>query len=257
MSAVLQVQSMQVEAGGFRIVRRVDLQVQAGELLALLGPNGAGKTTLLRAIVGVIPAQGVVRIAGAALPDGSERAKAMAYVPQHSRLLAAVSAREVVEWGRFPHRGSALGWSRQDHAAVEQAMATCDCLYLQDRAFIDCSGGEQARLLLARALATEARVLLLDEPAASLDIAHRLRLYQLLRRLAENGYSIVVVLHQLEDALQHADSVVVMNQGQVVAHGPTASTLDQSLVRKVWGVEMLPRSGVAYRLPETEASDVS
>ncbi|TVR08534.1 MAG: ABC transporter ATP-binding protein [Planctomycetota bacterium] len=258
MSCVLHGESIHVHAGGFAIVRDACIRLQTGELLALVGPNGAGKTTLLRAMVGVVPMQGEVNVHGKALAsNGRERAQTMAYVPQHSRLFAAVSAREVVEWGRFPHRGSALGWSSEDRLVVDQAMATCDCGYLQDRAFVDCSGGEQARLLLARALATQAQVLLLDEPAASLDIAHRLRLYQLLRRLVERGYSIIVVLHQLEDAWQYADSVAVMDQGQIVAQGPTAQTLTAALVRKVWGVDMQPHGGVSYHLPEGDAGHVT
>lgn len=247
-SHALSATGIRVRTRSFDIVRDVSFHLAEGEILALMGPNGAGKTTLVKAVLGLIAAQGSVSVAGRALSDAASRARHLAYVPQQSRLIAALSAREVVELGRFPHRGSRLGLSADDTRVVDRALQQTDCSYLEQRRFDQCSGGEQARLLLARALATEAPVLFLDEPAASLDIAHRLQLYALLRRLADGGHSILVVMHHIDDALQWADRCVLMDSGRICASGSVAEVLDGPTVAQVYGVEMLPGAAVGFRL---------
>jgi iron complex transport system ATP-binding protein len=231
------------------IVQDVSLSATRGDITALLGPNGAGKTTLLRGIIGLQPLhKGTVYIGDQNVhqlpPD--ERAARMAYVPQRSRLAARLSARAVVELGRFPHRGNAVGLNATDHDIVSQALADTDCAYLTDRPFNSCSGGEQARLLLARALATEAPYLLLDEPAANLDIAHALNLFTLLRALADAGRAIVVVMHQLDHALRWADRALVMNRSRAIASGPCRDILTPDLVQDVYRVQMIEGGAPRY-----------
>ncbi|TVR43684.1 MAG: ABC transporter ATP-binding protein [Planctomycetota bacterium] len=249
MTAVLEFSQVVVQRGGFRIVDTVSGRLEAGQILALLGPNGAGKTTLLRAALGIEPiSSGQVFIQGQLDLSPRDRARAVAYVPQHGRLSAGLSAREVVELGRFPHRGERFGLSRYDAQVVSEAMLRCDCAYLDRRPFRACSGGEQARLLIARALATEAPALLLDEPAASLDIGHRLQLYHLLRLLADQGKAIMMAMHHLEDVLSLSDSAMLMNCGQVVVAGPPAEVLQPQYLAKVYGVAMIPGAGMGWRL---------
>jgi iron complex transport system ATP-binding protein len=200
-------------------------------------------------VVGLQPLhRGTVTIGNrdAHLLPADRRAMLMAYVPQRSRLAARLSAQAVVELGRFPHRGNAIGLSATDHQVVSQALEDTDCAYLTDRAFNSCSGGEQARLLLARALATEAPYLLLDEPAANLDVSHALDLFALLRTLADTGRAIIVVMHQLEHALRWADQALVMNRARAVASGPCQEILTPELVAEVYGVQMIAGGAPSY-----------
>lgn len=245
MTALLDAQGISVHAGSKALVTEVDVTVEAGQIVALVGPNGAGKTTLLKALLGLIAHQGSTRVNGQLLSSltPEQRAQQVAYVPQMSLLTARVTGRDVVAQGRFAHRGQ----GSDDKHAIAQALAETDCEELADRPFSVCSGGERARLLLARALATGAPLLLLDEPTASLDIAHALQLFQLLRRLADAGKGMVVVQHQLSDALRWSDQAVVLNQGRRVAAGPTSEVLTPSLIKEVFGLHMR-HDGVAFDL---------
>lgn len=253
---VLAVAGLRAGIPGWDIVRDVAFDLHAGEILALLGPNGAGKTTLVRAVLQLCAARGRVLLHGHDLTRmaPAARARTIAYVPQQSRLLAPLSAREVVELGRYPHRGDALGLSQVDRVAVDAALAATDCRHLQNRAFATCSGGEQTRLLVARALATQAPCLVLDEPTASLDIAHTLDFFALVRRLAADGKAVLVVLHHLGDALRWADRALLLDAGQVVAQGPVAEVLSPHRVRQVYGVDMIPGAEPGFALPATEAA---
>lgn len=238
-----------IRPGNWDIVQEVSFFAPRGKITALLGPNGAGKTTLLRGVVSLQPLRkGSVTVDGQdvlQLPV-NERAKRLAYVPQSSWLAARLSARAVIELGRFPHRGNAFGLSARDHEVVENALSATDCAYLENRSFNACSGGEQARLLVARALATEAPYLLLDEPTANLDIAHALQIFALLRSLADAGKAIVVVIHQLEHALRWTDQAVVMNCSRVVASGPSQDVITPELVEKVYRVRMIEAGAHRY-----------
>ncbi|MFW5845682.1 MAG: ABC transporter ATP-binding protein [Planctomycetota bacterium] len=245
-----------IRPAGWDIVRSVDVDCHAGRILALLGPNGAGKTTLLRGLLGFLPLHaGRVLVQGRPVQelDPEQRARLLAYVPQRSQLAARLSARAVVELGRFPHCRGVGGLRRQDHEAVDAALAATDCSYLSGRGFVDCSGGEQARLLVARALATEAPCLLLDEPAASLDIAHALELYRLLRRLADGGKAVLVVLHRLEDALRWADEALLLECGETAAAGAVETVLRPELIERVYRVRMIPGGGLGFAALDADA----
>lgn len=252
MSPLLEAQGISVHVGQKTLVDNVDLTAHAGQILSLIGPNGAGKTTLLKSILDLIPHQGLVRVADRQLSTLSldERARQVAYVPQFTLLTARLSGRDVVAQGRFAHRGLATN----NAAVIDQALRQTDCADLADRPFAVCSGGERARLLLARAIATEAPLLLLDEPTAALDLAHALHLYALLRRLADSGKGIVMVQHQLADALRWSDQVLVLKDGQRVAAGITAEVLNEHLVQDVFGLRMR-RDGLAFDLVGDQHAD--
>ena len=236
---------------GPEVVRGVDLDARPGEVLGLIGPNGAGKSTLLKALVGLLPCTGTVTLDGTDLSGLSarERARAVAYVPQRTALTAPLPVRSVVDLGRFAHREP---WSRpsaQDRAVVDSAMASTRVTELAERPFPSLSGGEQQRVLLARALATEAPVLLLDEPTSALDVRQVLLLHAVLRSLANQGSTIVVVLHDLAEVRSHVDRALLMSAGQVHTTGPTAEVVAPGPIRDVYDVDLVESGGLGYRLP--------
>ncbi len=234
------------------VVHGVSFVAPSGALTALLGPNGAGKSTLFKGILGIVAARGGVHLDGEDLLrlKAQDRARRIAYVPQHTLLSAPLPVREVVALGRFAHRGPLAGPTRGDQDAVDQAMNDAGVSVLADRAFTELSGGEQQRVLLARALATGAHALLLDEPTSALDVRQRLLLHRVLRRLAEAGRCVVVVLHDLEEARVHADRAVLLKDGRVHTAGPVTEVITHVPVRQVYGVELVEGSGLGWRLPE-------
>ena len=236
---------------GPEVVHGVDLQAPAGQITALLGPNGAGKSTLLKAVVGLVPSAGSVRLDGVELStlEPRERARRLAYVPQRSQLMARLTVKSVVEMGRFAWRGPLSRLSSEDRTAVSSALAAVGATDLASRPFPALSGGEQQRVLLARALATGAQALVLDEPTAALDVQQVLVLHAVLRRLADQGRTVLVVLHDLNETLQHADRAVLMDAGRVHAAGPVQDIVQAEPIRQVYGVD-LREGGLRFQLPE-------
>jgi len=240
-------------ARGPEVVRAVDLQAPRGAMTALIGPNGAGKSTLLKAAVGLLAHTGSVQLDGEDLISMAprERARRLAYVPQRTLLTARLSVREVVSLGRFSHRGALGSWApgKTDQHAIDAALEETDTHLLAHRPFPELSGGEQQRVLLARALATGATTLLLDEPTSALDVHHVLVLHGILRRVKARGYCIVAVLHSLPEVLRHADHAVLLKGGQVYARGPAAEVVAPGPIREVYGVVARPAQGLAFTLP--------
>jgi iron complex transport system ATP-binding protein len=254
MADALVVRALSVTLGPRVVLRELAFEARFGEVLGVLGPNGAGKSTLLRALSGLLPFTGEVSIESRALASLSqaERAKRVSFVPQQTQLSAALSVREVVALGRYVHRPLLNALPKQDAAAVASAMVDTDITGLAERAFSDLSTGEQKRVLIARALCTEARTLLLDEPTASLDIEHALRLFVLLRALAARGRAVVLVLHQLEHALAFSDRALLLSAGKLLALGPTHEVLTPEHVRALHGVVLVPNGAPGFQLPEAE-----
>ena len=230
-----------VRRGAREVLSGVDLDARAGQVTAVLGPNGAGKSTLLLAVAGLLRATGSVRVGGEDLGTLSlrERAKRIAYVPQRSQLRSALSVREVVAQGRYAH-GSAT------EAVVDEALAQARATAFRGRTFTRLSVGEQQRVLLARALATQAPVLLLDEPTASQDIGQALATFALLRSLAHAGKTLVVVVHALDHALRFTDEAVLLHGGCVAEAGPTDEVLRAETLARVFGVRRLAAGGPAF-----------
>jgi len=210
-------------------LREVDIQLEAGQLCALLGPNGAGKSTLVRVIAGLLPpSRGRVRLFGTESGRLSRQqiAKRVAVVPQRGEVGLGFSVRQVVGMGRAAHQGALLRASRADERVVEQTLERCELGALADRSVSTLSGGEQKRVHIARALAQQAPVLLLDEAAAHLDIRHSIALYELVRaEVSERGLACLAVMHDLSAAAQHADRVVLLKAGRVVADGSVAEVM--------------------------------
>lgn len=236
---------------GPEVVCGISFRAPRGAITALLGPNGAGKSTALKAIVGLLPRSGEVRLDGQDLGalTAQERAQRVAYVPQRTQLMARMSVRSVVSLGRFAHRGPLARASRADEDAVESALHDAGAAALADRIFPELSGGEQQRVLLARALATGATALLLDEPTSSLDVRQVLDLHATLRRLADRGCCVVVVLHDLSEVRQNADRAVLIQQGRLYAAGPVGEIVQTPPVRAVYAVDLVEGGGLGFRRP--------
>ncbi|WP_354644253.1 heme ABC transporter ATP-binding protein [Kitasatospora camelliae] len=246
---------VRLTVGGRELLAGADLCLRAGEVLALLGPNGAGKSTLLSVLAGdTAPTAGEVRLLGrppTAHPS-VELARHRALLPQSSELSFPFPAGEVVRMGRAPWAGTTA--EAEDAAAVAAAMAATECSAFAERPFTSLSGGERARVALARVLAQRTPLLLLDEPTAALDLRHQELVLRVARERAAAGDGVVVVLHDLSLAAAYADRVALLAAGATVATGPVAEVLRAPLLSEVYGhpVEVLPhpRTGVPLVLPD-------
>jgi iron complex transport system ATP-binding protein len=227
-----------VMLGARRAVDEVSLALAPGTLLAVVGPNGAGKTSLLKAVAGLVPSQGGIGLDGAGLAalGPLERARRIAYLPQRADIAWALSVRDAVALGRLPH-GDPFGRpTQEDRAAVEAALQRLSLAEFADRPVTGLSGGERARVMLARVLATAAEVILADEPTAALDPAQQLAVLELLAELAAGGRIVVAVLHDLALAARFATHVAVMDAGRVVAEGKPDAVLTDALLAEVFGL---------------------
>ncbi|MDE2431817.1 MAG: ABC transporter ATP-binding protein [Burkholderiales bacterium] len=222
-TVLLQADRITAVRGGVSILRGVSMQARSGSWLAVVGPNGAGKSTLLRCLAGLLPVEGgEVQLKGRGLRSWSARprARVLAWMGQHHDGDDSMRVRDAVALGRMPYQG-ALGLasaSRSDLEAIEQALEDTDMLDKADRTLGSLSGGERQRVSLARTLAVQADVLLLDEPVAHLDAPHQRLLAQVIQRETARGCAVISVLHELPLAL-HADQLLVMQGGQVLAQG--------------------------------------
>lgn len=246
-----------VQYGSRTALQAVDLEVGVGEFVALTGPNGSGKTTLLRALLGFVePASGTVEVFG--MPVGAlsirERARQVAWVPQTEPQRDDVPLLQYVLYGRYPFHGPLDRDSEADEAL---AMRILTEVGLADRAadgLLSISGGERQRAILARALAQEAPLLLLDEPTTHLDIGHQLDLLTRVRALArERKVTVLAALHDLNLAARFADRIVVLSRGRRVADGSPRDVLSEDLLARIWGVDadlaVDARTGIPYLLP--------
>lgn len=221
-----------VMLGGRRALDGVIARFAPGRITVVLGPNGAGKSTLLRAAAGLVPAAGTTLDgADVSMLAPRERARRIGYLPQSPTVEWDVTARELVALGRAPHRAPFAGESDADRAAIDRALAATDTARFADRGVLSLSGGERARVLLARVLAGEPEWLLADEPLASLDPAHQLDLLDRLRAAADDGAGVVIVLHDLTQAARVADDLIVLDQGRIAA-----TALDEEVIARVFGV---------------------
>ena len=234
---MLKIQSLFVSYGSRRVLHEVSLDVQSGEVVALIGPNGAGKSTMIRAVSGVILYTGHVRTNGDDLASLSpiQRARYIATVPQAVSLPPAYTVWETVLFGRTPHLGFLGQPSQKDEEIARQSLARVSALPFAERRVGELSGGEQQRILLARALCQSSPILLLDEPTAHLDLQYQVGILELVKELAHrDNLAVLVALHDLNLAAHYADRIALMVAGKIKALGTPKDVLQADLIQEAY-----------------------
>lgn len=237
---ILTAESLKVRLGKREVLHGIDLEARPGETLAIIGPNGAGKSTLLRTAAGILrPSHGVVRLGDLDISRlrPRERAQQVGLVPQEHRIQYPFTAEEVVGMGRYAHQGPLAGARRDDLQHIEAALEQTRIEHLRQRDASTLSGGERQRMMIARVLAQDPAVVLLDEPTASLDLAQAHHVQQLIHALAEQGKTVLVVLHDLEQASRIAKQAILLDHGQVIAHGEIEEVIAPGPIRQAYGID--------------------
>ncbi|MGW7355470.1 ABC transporter ATP-binding protein [Streptomyces sp. NPDC054802] len=245
----IDIDALTVEVAGARLVREVTLRAGSGQVVGLVGPNGSGKSTLLRCVYRALrPSTGTVRLGGEDLHSLSARegARRLAALPQEAVTEFDFTVAEVVAMGRLPHQRSVTRTTDEDRSACEAALVRVGAGHLAGRGFLTLSGGEKQRVLIARALAQQPRVLVLDEPTNHLDIAQQLEVLALARG---SGLTVLTALHDLNLAALHCDLLHVIDSGRIVASGAPYDVLTPELLAEVFGVR-------AHRVPHPESGAV-
>lgn len=248
---MLEINDISISYGACEVLQEISFSLEPGCVVVLLGANGAGKTTLIKALNGTLPlSSGEVTLDGKRIADISRRAIAqnIAIVAQENETRFPVTVLEFVLSGRFVH-GNAFGWeSDADVEYARRALVDCDLAGFETRLMNHLSGGERQRVVLARALATGAKILLLDEPTANLDLAHQAMMFRLVReRCAHSNYSAIVITHDLNLAAEFADEIIMLNRGRIAAAGPPIKVLTAKNVQDVFGVNVLLDENPASR----------
>ena len=255
----LEASNLTVSIASRNIVDNAALKLTTGELVGLIGPNGAGKSTLLKAMLGLRP-----RDAGDIFLDGADflahppanRARNVAFLPQERHVEWRLPARDIVMLGRYPHRDRFGGPTPEDRAAVARALYATDSHAIADRPVSVLSGGERTRILLARALAVEAPILLADEPITALDPYHQLQVMEILRERTRAGAGILAVIHDLPLAARFMDRLILMHAGQIIASGPPSDVLTETNLARTYRITALTsaNAGESFVLPWTRKS---
>lgn len=246
---------------GAPVLHGVTCAVVPGSLLAVVGPNGSGKTTLLRALLGLLPpTEGKVTLDGRDLAGWPRRevARTVGVVTQREDPAFPLPVEEAVLLGRYPHLGALAAPRAADLASVERAMERADVTALRGRPTDRLSGGEAQRVRLARALAQEPALLLLDEPTTSLDVRHEMQLFELVRGLADQGLGALVVTHHLNLAARFADRMLLLDEGRPVARGTPAEVLTEETISRVfaWPVALATWSDGSPQVVPLRTSEV-
>jgi iron complex transport system ATP-binding protein len=242
MSAAIEIENLVFAYGARRVLGGISLGVERGEMVGVLGPNGSGKTTLLKLLSRVLPAAGgAVKLAAKSVEDYSraQLSRLVAVVPQESEVHFPFTAAEIVLMARASHHGRLALEAAGDLEAARRSMAATDTESLADRWLHELSGGEKQRVMIARALAQEAEILLLDEPAAFLDLKHQVAAFELLRGLnAARGLTVVAALHDLNVAAHFFPRLVLLSAGKIFCDGAPEEVLTEENIRAVYGVEV-------------------
>lgn len=248
---LLQLDNVCAAYDAFEVLHGIDLPVPEGQMLGILGPNGSGKSTLLRVIAGLLPpSAGHIYLQGKDLSQYSarQRARFMAFVPQSVSLAFAFTVFDVVAMGRHPYVGLLGSLSKEDYEIIHQALEQTHCTDLQERAVTELSGGELQRVIIARALAQEPRILLLDEPTAHLDVHHQLDIAHLLQRLnREQNITILWVSHDINLAAEFCERLVILHEGRIFIEGKPDDVIKPAYMEQIYSrplpITLNPLSG--------------
>ena len=249
---MIDVDGISVDLGEVRVLDDVSLDVQGGEILGLIGPNGSGKTTLIRSIAGLLtPATGQVWIDGTEVSDLARRAlsRQVAVVPQNTTLSFGFSVREIIAMGRTPYYGRLNDHDPRGSAIVDEALEQTATEHLADRSITEVSGGERQRVLIARAIAQDTPVMLLDEPTASLDIRHQVDTFDLVRDAVDEGKAAIAAIHDLNLAARYCDRLVLLSNGRTIAHGTPTEVLQSGPIEGAFDTETAVREDLVTGTP--------
>ena len=226
---------------GIPVLRDVSFKIEAGHFVCLLGPNGVGKSTLFKCMLGLLPGfSGSIRIDGADIRTLTPRqlARKVAYIPQSTAPAFNYSVADVVLMGTTSLVTGFSAPRKKEMAYVESALEQINIGYLRDRMFLNISGGERQLVLIARALAQQARILFMDEPTANLDYGNQVRVLERVRQLSREGYTVIQSTHNPDQAFMYADEVMAVMDGQIEAYGSPAKIMDSELIRKLYRVNV-------------------
>ncbi len=235
----LDIQNISLDLDGNKILENVSVSVREGEVVGLIGPNGAGKSCLLKSILGLLDIKsGKISIDDQNIDDLDlkERAMKMAYAAQGAPVYWPLTAETIVGLGRVPHLNPWQKLTKNDKIAIDYAMERTDCADLSDRLVTTLSGGERARVLLARVLATGAKYILADEPVAALDPSHQLQVMNILSSLSKSGHGVLVVLHDLGHALRYCDRLILLNDAKVIGQDVPEKILSDQNLKNIFGI---------------------
>ncbi|BFH67511.1 hypothetical protein J27TS7_50890 [Paenibacillus dendritiformis] len=236
---LLQAERLACSIGDRPIIHDLSFELRRGSFVGIIGPNGSGKSTLIRMLCGLLrPARGRLLLDGRphAAYSASARARLIGYVPQDCSLDADFTVGQIVAMGRHPHRSLFRSLSHADIGCAERAMRQCGIEPLRDRYIHACSGGQRQLAFIAKALAQEPQLLLLDEPISALDIRHQLRTLSLLRGLAREGLAVAASLHDLSLASRYCDRLLLLHEGRIRANGPPEEVLTAEHLYHVYGI---------------------
>lgn len=239
---MLEIQNLSAGYPGRNVLSGLDFSIPEGSFTALVGPNGCGKSTLLKAIVGITPYDGTVIFRGAplsALKD-TQRAHTVSFLPQ-SRGVPQLSVEKLVLHGRFPYLGYPRKYREEDRRAAAAALKRLGMESFAQRSLTALSGGERQKAYLAMLLAQDTPVILMDEPTAALDICHKFEVLSIAKALAAEGRTVIMVLHELELALQYADRIAVMDQGRIVHTGTPEETVHCGILDRTFRIRVIPQ----------------
>ncbi|WP_075881522.1 ABC transporter ATP-binding protein [Vreelandella massiliensis] len=239
-SPTLVASALSMNYGARRVIDALDLALPTGQVTAIVGPNGCGKSTLLAGLARLHkPGGGAVLLDGGDIQRLSARTLAtrLALLPQEAVAPEGLTVAELIRFGRQPHQGWLRQWSAEDQRVVQQALAAAGLEMLAERPLDALSGGQRQRAWIAMTIAQQTPLLLLDEPTSALDLGHQIEVFELVRALARQGRTVVMVLHDLASACRYADHLIAMREGHIVAQGPPSEVVTPALVRTLYQVE--------------------
>jgi iron complex transport system ATP-binding protein len=254
MNPAVRLEHVQVAYGDRPILQDLSLEVMAGAFFIVIGPNSSGKTTLVKTLAGLVkPRHGSVAILGRPLPSYSRKslARQVAVVPQHFPMAAPFTVTEVVLMGRSPHLTLAGLETHRDLEIAAKAMEATNVAHLAQRRLNQLSGGELQRVSIARAICQQPRIIILDEPTASLDLAHQVQIMDLMERLKEErGFTIIMISHDLNLAAMYADQLLLLHQGRIIAQGAPEQVLTYDRLEETYGCVLLVGDNPLMKKPQ-------